>query len=111
MRRIMLYFLRGGRRGLSDTLGVLSDVGPPSRGRGSAAGDRGRGPGRVPLCPVVRGGHVAVGRVLCPVACPVQWNLPVVAIAVAVFVAGGVVDVIPVAALATLLVYVLLLQQ
>ena len=49
----MLCFSRGGRRGLSDTLGVLSDVRPLSRGRGFAAVDRGRGLGRVPLCPVV----------------------------------------------------------
>ena len=69
----MLCFSRGGRRGLSDTLGVLSDVRPLSRGRGSAAGDRGRGLGRVPLRPVAGGGHVAVGRVLCPAACPVQY--------------------------------------
>ena len=72
-RRAILWFSRGGLRGQSDTPGVLSGVRPPSRGCGSAAGDRGRGLGRVPLRPVAGGGHVAVGRVLCPAACPVQY--------------------------------------
>ena len=74
----MLCFSRGGRRGLSDTLGVLSDVRPLSRGRGFAAVDRGRGLGKVPLCPVAWEAHVAVGKVLCPVACPMLKVLPVI---------------------------------